>query len=143
MDFDGVTTLGATKIDLAGLKTGWYYESRGDRRWSVMRFGLSSGRIIASIGLNDGVLRPNVVEPSGEQRHAMLLSVMVGLLMLGGKTSAYLWTNSAAILSDAAESVIHVLALSFAAYSLWLSSRSGKRALPLWVRPHCVLLRRV
>ncbi len=53
----------------------------------------------------------------------MLLSVMVGLLMLGGKTSAYLWTNSAAILSDAVESVIHVLALSFAAYSLWLSSR--------------------
>ena len=43
--------------------------------------------------------------------------------MLIGKGGAYLATGSAAILSDAAESVVHVLAVSFAAYSLWLSTR--------------------
>jgi len=40
-----------------------------------------------------------------------------------GKVAAYVLTGSAAILSDAAESVIHVVAVSFAAFSLWLSSR--------------------
>lgn len=56
-----------------------------------------------------------------EQTFAMRLSLAVGVLMLVGKTYAYLITNSSAILSDAAESVIHVLAVGFAAFSLWLS----------------------
>ena len=41
--------------------------------------------------------------------------------MFAGKWYAYLITGSAAILSDAAESVVHVVAVSFAFYSLWLS----------------------
>lgn len=53
----------------------------------------------------------------------MRLSLAAGLLMLGGKWIAYLITGSAAILSDAAESVIHVAAVAFAAFSLRLSSR--------------------
>ncbi len=56
-----------------------------------------------------------------EQKFAMRISLAVGALMLVGKTYAYLITNSAAILSDAAESVVHVLAVGFAAFSLWLS----------------------
>lgn len=51
----------------------------------------------------------------------MTLSLVVGLLMFVMKMSAYLMTNSAAILSDAAESVVHVAAVSFAFYSLKLS----------------------
>lgn len=51
----------------------------------------------------------------------MNLSLGVGFLMLTGKMYAYLITGSAAILSDAAESVVHVLAVSFASFSLWLS----------------------
>jgi cation diffusion facilitator family transporter len=43
--------------------------------------------------------------------------------MLIGKTAAYLMTHSAAIFSDAAESVIHVIAVGFAAFSLRLSTR--------------------
>ncbi|MBL7962110.1 cation diffusion facilitator family transporter, partial [bacterium] len=35
--------------------------------------------------------------------------------------------QSAAILSDAAESVVHVLAVSFAAYSLWLSTKPADK----------------
>jgi cation diffusion facilitator family transporter len=51
----------------------------------------------------------------------MTLSLVIGFLMFGIKVSAYLLTNSAAILSDAAESVVHVAAVCFAAYSLRLS----------------------
>jgi cation diffusion facilitator family transporter len=53
----------------------------------------------------------------------MGLSLVVGFLMLGGKAAAYGITGSTAVLSDAAESVIHVAAVSFAAFSLWLSGR--------------------
>jgi len=52
---------------------------------------------------------------------AMTLSLAVGLLMFVLKVGAYLLTGSAAILSDAAESVGHVAAVIFAAYSLKLS----------------------
>jgi cation diffusion facilitator family transporter len=55
------------------------------------------------------------------QKFAISLSLVVGLLMLAGKWYAYLITGSAAILSDAAESVVHVFAVTFAAFSLWLS----------------------
>ena len=56
-------------------------------------------------------------------RFAMTLSLVVGLLMLWIKAAAYLLTGSAAILSDAAESVVHVAAVSFAFYSLQLSQK--------------------
>lgn len=53
----------------------------------------------------------------------MNLSLAVGLLMFVMKMGAYLLTGSSAILSDAAESVVHVAAVMFAAYSLRLSYR--------------------
>ncbi|MGC2449167.1 MAG: cation diffusion facilitator family transporter [Candidatus Sulfotelmatobacter sp.] len=56
-------------------------------------------------------------------RLAMRLSLAVGLLMLLGKTAAYYLTGSAAILSDFAESVVHVIAVAFAAFSLRLSAK--------------------
>ncbi len=52
---------------------------------------------------------------------AMNLSLAVGILMFVMKMGAYLLTGSAAILSDAAESVVHVAAVVFATYSLRLS----------------------
>ena len=54
---------------------------------------------------------------------AMRLSLVVGVLMLAGKMTAYLLTDSAAVFSDAAESVVHVVAVAFALFSLWLSTR--------------------
>lgn len=54
---------------------------------------------------------------------AMNLSLVVGLVMFVMKVGAYLLTGSAAILSDAAESVVHVAAVCFAAFSLRLSYR--------------------
>jgi cation diffusion facilitator family transporter len=52
---------------------------------------------------------------------AMQLSLWIGLFMFVIKIGAYYLTGSAAILSDAAESVVHVAAVIFAAYSLKLS----------------------
>ena len=56
-------------------------------------------------------------------RFAMRISLAFGVLMLVGKMAAYLMTGSAAILSDAAESVIHVVAVAFAAFSMRLSTK--------------------
>src|ERR1035438_9251028 len=58
-----------------------------------------------------------------DARFAMRLSLVFGLAMLIGKTTAYLMTHSAAIFSDAAESVIHVIAVGFAGFSLRLSTK--------------------
>lgn len=58
-----------------------------------------------------------------DARFAMRLSLIFGLVMLIGKTTAYFMTHSAAIFSDAAESVIHVIAVGFASFSLRLSTK--------------------
>lgn len=54
---------------------------------------------------------------------AMRLSLVLGFVMLVLKMGAYLLTGSAAILGDAAESVVHVAAVMFASYSLWLAEQ--------------------
>jgi len=59
----------------------------------------------------------------GDARFAIRLSLIVGLAMLLGKVTAFFLTHSAAVFSDAAESVVHVMAVGFAAFSLRLSSR--------------------
>lgn len=58
-----------------------------------------------------------------DMQFAMRLSLAIGVLMLAAKGGAYMMTGSAAILSDAAESVVHVVAVGFAAFSMWLSTR--------------------
>lgn len=67
----------------------------------------------------------NLATKTAEDRKAlsfaMALSLVIGLLMFVIKVGAYLLTGSAAILSDAAESVVHIAAVGFAAYSLRLS----------------------
>ena len=65
-----------------------------------------------------------------QQRVAMRLSLAVGIFMLIGKWYAYSITGSAAILSDAAESVVHVMAVGFATFSLWLSRRPADKSHP-------------
>lgn len=59
-----------------------------------------------------------------DARHlAMAASLAVSLLMLAGKLTAYAITGSAAIYSDALESVIHLFATGFAGFSLWYAIR--------------------
>ncbi len=66
-------------------------------------------------------------QDASDERLAMRLSLVIGVLMLVGKTTAYLITGSVAIMSDAAESVIHVIAVAFAAFALWLSGRPANQ----------------
>lgn len=56
-----------------------------------------------------------------DMNFSMRLSFLIGLLMLAIKSYAYWITDSTAILSDAAESIVHIFAVGFAAYSMWLS----------------------
>jgi len=58
-----------------------------------------------------------------DARSAIRLSLIVGAFMLVGKITAYWLTHSAAIFSDAAESIVHVIAVAFAAFSLHMSTR--------------------
>lgn len=58
-----------------------------------------------------------------ELRVGMQLSLIIGLVMVAIKTAAYLLTGSAAILSDAAESIVHIAAVGFATYSLYFSHK--------------------
>ncbi|MBI2503619.1 MAG: cation transporter [Candidatus Latescibacteria bacterium] len=64
------------------------------------------------------------------QQLAIRLSLGVGVLMFLGKSFAYYLTGSAAIFSDAAESVVHVAAVGFAAFSLWLSLKPADESHP-------------
>lgn len=57
------------------------------------------------------------------RKQAAIISLIVGISMFIFKIGAYLITGSAAIFSDAAESVVHVLATSMALYSIIISSR--------------------
>lgn len=62
-----------------------------------------------------------------QKRFAMRLSLFVGIGMFFLKFVAYTLTHSTAILSDASESIVHVLAVGFAAYSLRLAAKPADR----------------
>jgi len=57
------------------------------------------------------------------RKRAAIISLSIGFGMFFFKIGAYLITGSAAIFSDAAESVVHVLATSIALFSIILSSK--------------------
>ena len=70
-------------------------------------------------------------DPSdGKLMGAMKLSLGVGILMLVMKVYAFAITGSAAIFSDAAESVVHNFAVGFALFSLWFSTKPADRSHP-------------
>jgi cation diffusion facilitator family transporter len=57
------------------------------------------------------------------QMFAIQISFLFGILMLVTKWYAYSITGSTAILSDAAESIIHIIGVGFAVFSMWYSFR--------------------
>ena len=73
---------------------------------------------------------PGDPDAARQQRVAMSLSLAVAVLMLVGKGVAYALTGSTAILSDALESVVHLVATGFAGFSLWYASRPPDAAHP-------------
>jgi cation diffusion facilitator family transporter len=62
-----------------------------------------------------------------QMNKAMQLSLAVGFFMLAIKCYAFFLTGSSAILSDSAESIVHVFAVGFAVYSMWLSHKPADR----------------
>ncbi|MDX1530610.1 MAG: cation diffusion facilitator family transporter [Rhodothermales bacterium] len=68
--------------------------------------------------------------PRDQRRIAMAASLGIAVLMLVGKLVAFSLTGSTAILSDALESVIHVVATAIAAFSLWYAAQPPDPAHP-------------
>ena len=64
------------------------------------------------------------------KKRAAIISLIIGISMFVFKIAAYLITGSAAIFSDAAESIVHVLATLMALYSIILSSRPADDSHP-------------
>jgi cation diffusion facilitator family transporter len=58
-----------------------------------------------------------------QQKRVMNLSLAVAVVLLGAKTFTAALTGSSVIYSDAAESVVHVFAVAFAAWALRLSNK--------------------
>lgn len=61
------------------------------------------------------------MKPKDRVRRALLISLSVSLLSLAVKAAAFIITGSTAALSDAAESVVHLFAVSFVVYGYYLS----------------------
>lgn len=57
------------------------------------------------------------------KKKAAKISLVFGFLMFAGKITAYLITGSAAIFSDALESIVHIFATGMALFSIYLSSK--------------------
>jgi hypothetical protein len=68
--------------------------------------------------------------PRDQRRIAMAASLVVAVLMLVGKLTAFVITGSTAILSDALESVIHLFATGIAAVGLWYAAQPPDSAHP-------------
>lgn len=64
------------------------------------------------------------------RKKAISIALFIGILMLLAKFGAYFLTSSAAIFSDALESVVHIFATSIAFYSIIVSSRPPDRNHP-------------
>ena len=64
------------------------------------------------------------------KKNAAIISLVIGVLMFIAKMGAYLVTGSAAIFSDAAESVVHILATSIALTSIIISSKPADDSHP-------------
>ena len=58
-----------------------------------------------------------------EQKRIILISLITGIILMMAKFAAYFLTGSNFVLTDAAESIVNVLASSFAFFSIYLSSQ--------------------
>ncbi|MBI2807645.1 MAG: cation transporter [Planctomycetes bacterium] len=56
-------------------------------------------------------------------RYPIVLSILAALVTLGIKTTAYLFTDSVGLLSDAAESIVNLTAALTALFCLWYSAQ--------------------
>jgi cation diffusion facilitator family transporter len=64
------------------------------------------------------------------KKKAALISLSFGILMFVGKMAAYMITDSAAIFSDAIESIVHIFATAFMFVSIIISVKPATRLFP-------------
>jgi cation diffusion facilitator family transporter len=64
-----------------------------------------------------------VQEDIATKKRAILISVVISTLLLAIKYTAYVFTGSSAVLSDALESIINVVASGFALFSIYLAAQ--------------------
>jgi cation diffusion facilitator family transporter len=84
----------------------------------------SAAEPLASLGGQpSGLIKP----PKPLERWLLWCSVASGGVILVLKVAAYLITGSAAVLADAAESIVHVVAVVFAAWSLEAAAKPPDR----------------
>lgn len=57
-----------------------------------------------------------------EQKKIILISLITGIVLMLAKFAAYILTNSNFVLTDAAESIVNVIASSFAFFSIYLAA---------------------
>lgn len=70
------------------------------------------------------IIEDNLMENNlSIKKQAAWISLIIGVFMFISKIVAYLITDSTAIYSDAAESVVHVVATAMALYSIYLSAK--------------------
>jgi cation diffusion facilitator family transporter len=69
-------------------------------------------------------------QATDERRRAATISLYGGVVVLVGKAAAYSLTGSTAVLSDALESVVNVVAAAFLLYSIRLASTPADRNHP-------------
>jgi cation diffusion facilitator family transporter len=81
-----------------------------------------------AVGASSTELRD--AEPPGLRVRAAVISFVVSVALFGVKYVAYIHTGSAAILSDALESIINVVAAAFAVASLRFAARPADRGHP-------------
>ncbi len=67
---------------------------------------------------------------NNDLQRAINVSLIVGLVLLAVKWYAYVVTDSAAILSDAIESIVHIVAVGFAVFSMWLIKKPADESHP-------------
>ncbi len=85
---------------------------------------------LSPFSLNFTVFCVMAAENADLKKKAALISLVIGFMMFAGKMGAYLLTHSAAVLSDAMESIVHIIATSFAFYSLSLSLKPPDKKYP-------------
>ena len=80
--------------------------------------------------------------PAAVPRYPVVLSIAAALITIGMKTTSYLLTGSVGLLSDAAESLVNLLAAITAYLSLVVRGPAGRRDAHLRAREDRVLLQR-
>ena len=67
-------------------------------------------------------MRPNL-STLQQQKRIILIALVTGVVLMLAKFTAYFLTSSVFVLTDAAESIVNVVASSFAFFSIYLSSK--------------------